>query len=370
MSRLFEATDIKGLALSTRFVRSATWEGMATEDGASTVRLVNLLEKLAAGGVGLIIASVACVRRDGHWVPGQLGIDKDELIDGLRVMTKAVHQHGAPILCQLGHAGVFADPKLTGQAPLATSEVDDVAKRPRRKMSVETIQEVVEDFGRAAKRAKQSGFDGIQIFAGHGYLFNQFLSPAFNKRSDAYGGNLENRARFLLQVLEAVRMAVGQDYPILVKMNSEDFLDGGHTLDESLRVGVMLCEGGVDAIELSGGTWRSGDLRPARKKIHSPDKEAYFREAAKLFKKEVDVPLMLVGGIRSYEVAEQLLQEDAADYVSMCRPLVREPGLINRWKAGCRTKSACVSCSQCGSASRAGGIYCVAERKLQERRQS
>ena len=370
MSRLFEATEINGMALSNRFVRSATWEGMATEDGAPTAQLVAFMGKLAGGGVGLIISSFAYVRPDGKSATGQLGIHQDELVDGLMMMTEAAHAQGAKILSQITHAGVFADPMVPGQAPPAASEVDDVTKRPRRKMSVQTIQEMVEDFGRAAKRAKQSGFDGIQIFAGHGFLINQFLSPAFNKRTDAYGGNLENRARFLLEVLEGVRMAVGQDYPVLVKMNSEDFLDGGHTLDESLRVGVMLCEGGVDAIELSGGTWRSGDLTPARKKIDSPDKEAYFREAAKLFKERVDVPLLLVGGIRSYEVAEQLILENAADYVSMCRPLVREPGLINRWKAGCRTKSACVSCSQCGSASQAGGIYCVAERKLQERRQS
>ena len=180
MSRLFEATEIKGMVLSNRFVRSATWEGMATEDGASTVQLVNLLEKLAAGGVGLIIASVACARRDGHWVPGQLGIDKDELVDGFRVMTKAVHEQGVPLLSQIGHAGVFADPKLTGQVGLGVSEIDDVSDRPRRKVSVETIQEIVKDFGRAAKRAKRSGFDGVQIFAAHGYLFSQFLSPAFN----------------------------------------------------------------------------------------------------------------------------------------------------------------------------------------------
>jgi 2,4-dienoyl-CoA reductase-like NADH-dependent reductase (Old Yellow Enzyme family) len=367
MSKLFEATEINGMALSNRFVRSATWEGMATEDGAPTAQLVTLIGKLAGGGIGLIISSAAYVRRDGKSHPGMLGIDKDELVDGLRMMTEAVHKQGVPILCQFHHGGVFANPELTGQVPLGPSEFDDVVNSPRRAMSVETIQEIVDDFARAAKRAKESGFDGIQIFAGHGYLLNQFLSPAFNKRTDAYGGNQENRARILLEVLEGVRMKVGQDYPVLVKLNSEDFLDGGLTLDESLRVGVMLCEGGIDAIELSGGTWRSGDLTPARKKINSPDKEAYFREAAKLFKEKVNVPLILVGGIRSFDVAEQLIQDKVADYVSMCRPLIREPGLINRWKAGSRTKSECVSCRQCGSAE---GIRCVVERRLQERQKS
>jgi 2,4-dienoyl-CoA reductase-like NADH-dependent reductase (Old Yellow Enzyme family) len=370
MSRLFEETEINGMALSNRFVRSATWEGMATEDGAPTAQLVAFMGKLAGGGVGLIISSFAYIRPDGKSNTGQLGIHKDELVDGFKMMTEAAHAQGAKILSQITHAGLFANPKLTGQIPLASSQVDGFVNSPQRAMSVETIQEIVDDFARAAKRAKESGFDGIQIFAGHGYLLSQFLSPAFNKRTDAYGGNLENRARILLEVLEGVRMEVGQDYPVLVKMNSEDFLDGGLTLDESLRVGVMLCEGGVDAIELSGGTWVSGDLTPSRKKISSPDKEAYFREAAKLFKEKVNVPLILVGGVRSFDVAEQLIQETVADYVSMCRPLIREPGLINRWKAGSRTKSACVSCGRCGSVAAAGGIYCVAERRLQERPES
>jgi 2,4-dienoyl-CoA reductase-like NADH-dependent reductase (Old Yellow Enzyme family) len=364
MSRLFEATEINGMALSNRFVRSATWEGMATEDGAPTVQLVDFIGKLAGGGVGLIISSYTYIRPDGKSNPGQLGIHKDELVDGFKMMTDAAHAQGAKILSQITHAGLFAKPEPT---PLAPSEVDGFVNAPQRAMRVETIQEIADDFARAAKRAKESGFDGIQIFAGHGYLLSQFLSPAFNKRTDAYGGTLENRARILLEVLEGVRMEVGQDYPVLVKMNSEDFLDGGLTLDESLRVGVMLCERGVDAIELSGGTWVSGDLTPARGKISSPDKEAYFREAAKLFKETVNVPLILVGGIRSFGVAEQLIEEDVADYVSMCRPLVREPGLVNRWKAGNRTKSACVSCGQCGRAAAAGGIYCVAERRLRER---
>jgi len=230
------------------------------------------------------------------------------------------------------------------------------------------IQEIIEAFRSAAGRAKESGFDGIQIFAGHGYLLSQFLSPVFNKRTDAYGGNLENRARIILEVLKQVRMTVGQDYPIMIKINSEDFLERGLTLDESLRVCVMLCQGGVDAIELSGGTWISGDKIPARKKITSQDKEAYFKEAAKVFKEKIDVPLILVGGIRSFHIADLLVEEGVTDYISMCRPLIREPGLINRWKEGDLAKAACISCNQCLEAGVAEkGIYCVAERKLKQK---
>ena len=378
MSRLFDATEINGMALSNRFVRSATWEGMATEDGAPTVQLIDLMEKLAGGGVGLIISSASYVRLDGQSHLKMLGIYKDELIDKHKRMTEAVHKHDTKIVMQIHHGGFFANSKLTGQIPLAPSEVKDAVNwklssgrrmsTVGKEMSLEMIQKISEDFRSAAARAKVSGFDGIQIFAGHGYLLSQFLSPAFNKRTDAYGGNLENRARIIIDVLKKVRIEVGRDYPILVKINSEDFLNGGLTLDESLWVCGRLCEEGVDAIELSGGTWISGDLTPSRKQINSPDKEAYFKEAAKALKEKVNIPLMLVGGIRSFQIADFLIEESVADYISMCRPLIREPGLINQWKAGNLAKAACISCNRCPEPGHAGeGIYCVAERMLKEK---
>ena len=379
MSKLFETTEINGMALSNRFVRSATWEGMATEEGGSTPELIALMEKLARGGIGLIITGIANVRSDGQSVPRQLGAFKDEFIDGYKNMTKAVHKEGGKIVMQLAHGGIFANSELTGQIPLAPSEVEDSVNwklRTGRKMStvgkemsLEIIQEMIEDFRCAALRAKESEFDGIQFFAGHGYLLSQFLSPVFNKRTDEYGGNLENRARILLEVLKKVRMTVGQNYPILVKINSEDFLEGGLTRDESLKVCVMLCEGGVDAIELSGGTWISGKNIPSRTKITSEKKEAYFHEAAKIFKEKIDVPLLLVGGIRSFHIADKLVEEGVTDYISMCRPLIREPALINRWKQGDLTKAACISCNQClDEGYGEEGIYCVAERRVKEKK--
>jgi 2,4-dienoyl-CoA reductase-like NADH-dependent reductase (Old Yellow Enzyme family) len=378
MSKLFEATEINGMALSNRFVRSATWEGMATEEGGPTPRLIALMEKLARGGVGLIITGVANVRSDGQWVPRQLGAFKDEFIDGYKNMTKAVHNEGGKIVMQVGHGGIFANPEITGQIPLAPSEVEDAVNwkfRTGRKMStagkemsLEIIQEMIEDFRIAAVRAKESGFDGVQFFAGHGYLLGQFLSPVFNKRTDAYGGNLENRVRFLLEVLKNARNAVGQNYPILVKINSEDFLEGGFTRDESLKVCFRLCEEGVDAIELSGGTWMSGKNLPSRTKILSEEKEAYFQEAAKVFNEKIDIPLILVGGIRSFHIADKLVEEGVTDYISMCRPLIREPGLIKCWKEGDLAKAACISCNQCLDEGYVDGINCVVERKVKEKR--
>ncbi len=368
MSIMFENTEIGRMQLTNRFVRSATWEGMAAEDGSCTPKLMELVTRLAEGGVGLIITSHAYVRQDGQAGPWQLGIYKDELINGLREMARAVHGHGSRIVVQLAHAGFFANPKLTGQTPMALSQVEGFAKSPRREMTAEDIRDIVESFSRAARRAEEAGYDGVQIHGAHGYLLSQSLSPVFNKRGDAYGGSAENRARFLLEVVNGVRDSVGPDFSVLIKMNCEDFLEGGLTLDDSLKIGTMLAEGGIDAIELSGGTFVSGKLSPSRGGIKSEDKEAYFREAAKLFKENLDVPLILVGGNRSFQLAEQLVNEGYADYISMSRPFIREPDLIKRWESGDLRKAECLSDNLCfGPATAGEGIYCVTEKKQKEK---
>jgi 2,4-dienoyl-CoA reductase-like NADH-dependent reductase (Old Yellow Enzyme family) len=340
---------------------------MTTEDGESTPQLVSTMKRLVEGGVALIVSSFAYVRADGQVVRRQLGVYKDELIPSLRIMTEEVHEEGGKIVMQIVHGGLFAKPELTGQIPIGPSEMQGLADLPGREMSTEDIQGIIEAFGDAASRVKEAGFDGIQIFSGHGYLLSQFLSPFFNRRSDPYGGDLEGRARILLDVVKRVRAEVGHGYPVLIKMNSEDFLKGGLTIEESPTLGIMVCKAGVDVIELSGGTWISGNNIPARKEINTQEKEAYFREAAKVFKKNIEVPLILVGGIRSFQVADQLVEDGLADYISMCRPLIREPGLINRWKEGDMAKSACISCNRCFEPARSGGsIYCPVERKMKD----
>jgi 2,4-dienoyl-CoA reductase-like NADH-dependent reductase (Old Yellow Enzyme family) len=364
MSKMFEATDINGMKLANRFVRSATWEGMAGVDGACSPKLVGLISELAKGDVGMIITSHAYIRQDGQAGPWQLGIYNDALIQGLREMTQAVHDHGGSVVLQAAHAGFLANTKLTGQAPLAPSHVEGMAKSPRKEMTVDDIQEIVLAFGEAASRARKAGFDGVQIHSAHGYLLSQFLSPAFNKRGDKYGGSVENRARLLLEVLQHVRTHVGEDFPVLVKMNSRDFLDGGLTLEDSLTVGSMLQEAGIDAIELSGGTVVSGKLSPSRMGIKSEEKEAYFKDSAKAFKEALKVPIIMVGGIRSFDLAERLVEEGYADYVSMSRPFIREPYLVKRWASGDLRKAACISDNQCFGPAMAGeGIYCVVKKK-------
>jgi 2,4-dienoyl-CoA reductase-like NADH-dependent reductase (Old Yellow Enzyme family) len=368
MPKLFEPTEIQGMKLANRFVRSATWEGMAADDGACTPALLDCMTALSRGGLGLIITSHAYILRNGQAGPRQLGAYSDDLLPGLREMTQAVHAHGTPVALQLAHAGFLAFAKATGEPPMAPSVVEGFSKGEKRQMTEADIQAVVEAFGQGARRAKAAGFDAVQIHAAHGYLLSQFLSPAFNKRTDGYGGALENRARPLMQVLASVRRAVGNDYPVLIKMNSRDFLEGGLDIEDSLAVGRMLQEGGIDAVELSGGTLVSGKYAPSRPGIRSPEKEAYFEDAAKAFKDNLRVPLILVGGIRSIEVAERLLKEGTADFFSMSRPLIREPDLVKRWKSGDRRAAACLSDNMCFDAARSGkGLYCVTEEKEKER---
>ena len=364
MSRLFEAGEINGMKLENRFVRSATWEGMAADDGSCTPKLISLLADLARGGVGLIISSHSYVQKVGQAGYGQIGIHEDRMIPGLEKMTTAVHNQRGKIVCQLAHAGFFANGKLSGQTPIAPSNVEGIAKAPRHEMTQEDIAGVIKAFTDAAGRAKSAGFDGVQIHGAHGYLLSQFISPMFNFRADEYGGSVENRARLTLEVFKAIRDAVGNDYPVLIKLNCKEFTEQGLTPQEFIQVGTMLADAGIDAIEVSGGLAISPKTRPSQLGINKEEKEAYFKKEDKAIKKQVDVPIILVGGNRSFHVAERILEEGAADYISMSRPLIREPHLINRWKAGDLTKSACVSDNMCFQPAHEGkGIYCVTEKR-------
>ena len=361
---LFESTEINVMKLANRFVRSATWEGMATEDGAATPDLIQLMADLAKGGVGLIISSHAYVVKQGQAGPWQLGVYADDLLPGLRKMTAAVHTQGGKIVMQLAHAGYHANGKVSGMMPVAPSAVESLAKAPRKALTEEDIQDIAQAFVSAAIRAKKADFDGVQIHAAHGYLLSQFLSPIYNHRADAYGGGIQNRSKPLMAVLKAIRKAVGNDYPVLIKMNCGDFIENGLVLEDAIQVGKMLAKEGIDAIELSGGLLTGGKMGPSRMGIHSQEKEAYFQKEARAFKTEVQVPLILVGGNRSYETAQQIVDNGIADYISLCRPFIREPGLINRWRSGDLTKSACLSDNKCFGPIMAGkGLFCVMDRK-------
>jgi 2,4-dienoyl-CoA reductase-like NADH-dependent reductase (Old Yellow Enzyme family) len=364
MSYLFEPAKIGSMELRNRFVRSATWEAMATSEGAVTPRLIDTIAALARGGVGLIISGHAYVRPEGQAGPLQMNAAGDEMIQGLRQLAAAAHDHGAKMVLQMAHAGYFAAQNLTGRPPFAVSAGVKLDEVPRRELTPDDIHEVVRAFAAAAARAKAAGFDGVQLHSAHGYLFNQFLSPLFNRRTDAYGGSLSYRVRVHLETIRAVRQAVGADYPVLIKLNGRDFAEGGLELGESVEAAALMEQAGLDAVELSSGMTKFSRFGAARTKISSQAKEAYNREEARFFKRRLKIPLILVGGIRSLPVAERLVADGICDFISMSRPLIREPGLVNRWQSGDRRKAACTSDNLCFGPARSGeGVYCVTAEK-------
>lgn len=362
MAELFDTTEINGMLLRNRFVHSATNEGAANHsDGCATEHLIALREEVARGGVGLLIPGNAYVSEEGKSRPGQLGAHSDDTIPGLSRMAEVVHRHGARIALQLQHAGAnMYVPPASGYA-LGPSDLR-LTDVPCRAMTTDDIARTVSDFARAAARARVAGCDAVQLHGAHSYLLSQFLSPYFNRRTDSYGGSLENRARFPLEVCRAVREAVGPRFPVMIKVNCDDFLDGGFALHEFVPLCLMLEREGIDAIEVSGGTHFSDPRyfcsRPAG--TVPREQEIYFKEAAEQYKRQVSVPLMLVGGVRSFDVADRVVRSGLADYVSLSRPFIREPGLIRRWQQGDTRPSACTSCNLCFGPVRAGeGLYCV-----------
>jgi len=364
MSPLFEPVALKGMRLRNRFVRSATWEGLASPAGEVTARLEETIALLARGGVGLIISSHAFVLPEGQAGPGQLGAHDDRLIPGLRRLAAAAHGHGAAILLQLAHAGYFADPALTGRPPVAVSAAVRLDDAARRELDSEDIARLVEAFAAAAGRAREAGFDGVQLHSAHGYLLNQFLSPLFNRRRDAYGGSLENRVRVHREILAAVRRRVGADYPVLIKLNGNDGIEGGLEAEEAAAAAAILEGAGLDAVEVSSGMTRHARHGSARKGILGPEAEAYNRPEAECIRRRVRLPLLLVGGIRSLETAERLLAEGVCDFIAMSRPFIREPDLVRRWQSGDRRPAACTSDNLCyGPPRRGEGLHCVTAAK-------
>jgi 2,4-dienoyl-CoA reductase-like NADH-dependent reductase (Old Yellow Enzyme family) len=367
MTKLFETTMIKSLTLPNRFVRSATWEGLAGDDGSVTPRLIDVVIQLAKGGVGLIISGHAYVDREGQAGSWQLGVYSDKLVPGLTEMVKAVHDCGGKIAMQLAHAGSRAASRLSGLDPIGPSIAEFEGKQVGLEMTKKDIEQIAQAFAAAALRARTADFDAVQIHAAHGYLLSQFLSPYFNKRTDEYGGSIDNRTRIAVEVLEAIQKTVGPDFPIFIKINSEDFLPEGLSADDMIKASEILEKAGIDGIEMSGGTFLSGKNYPSRQGKPDPgEPEAYYEDAAKRYKKKVKTPLMLVGGLRTIETAERLVANGVTDYIAMCRPFIREPGLINRWKSGDRRPALCVSDSGCFKPGFEGkGVSCVVEARQQ-----
>lgn len=373
MAELFELTSINGMELKNRFVRSGTWTGMATEDGQMTPKLKDLIANVAKGGVGLVVPDFMPVAKDGICSDRQLGAYDDSQISGLSEMVKEVHEAGSKVLAQLVHGGAHSRIDLSGLEAAGPSAIPKTegafGEFPGcREMNQYDIDAVIEAYRQASIRCKQAGFDGVQIHCAHGYLFSQFLSPFYNKRTDQYGGSATNRARIVVDTYNQVRQEVGQDYPILVKLNMTDFFDGGITNDDALQTAAILSDIGIDAIETSGGSagWGFmvlGDMN--KSPMRTEKEEGYYRDIARQMKANWSTPIILTGGIRSYQTADQYLQENIADYIGLCRPLINEPSLINRWESGDTAESGCISCNGCGMAVSMSGkdLACVQQQK-------
>jgi 2,4-dienoyl-CoA reductase-like NADH-dependent reductase (Old Yellow Enzyme family) len=364
---LFTPQSIGSLELLNRLVRSATAEMLADADGRVTSRMKARYRELARGGVGLIITGHMYVHATGKAHPEMAGIYSDDLVPGLEGLVDAVHGEGGHVVVQINHGGMQCSPEAVHEIIAPSTIQARFLKQSAREMTVTEIRMVIDAYAQAARRAKEAGFDGVQIHGAHGYLISQFLSPFVNHRTDEWGGDLEKRMYFLRAVCEAVRKQVGTDYPMLIKLGLVDGVEGGLALDEGLQVVAELESMGLDAVEISSGVG-GGKVSSIRKGVRSPADEAYFRPWAQRAQAVTNLPIILVGGFRSRQVMEDVLAAGDADFVSLCRPLICEPDLPNRLRLGLQDRSSCISANLCWAEKPGEGIACKCPLdKLQQR---
>jgi 2,4-dienoyl-CoA reductase-like NADH-dependent reductase (Old Yellow Enzyme family) len=354
MDLLFISGKIGSLRIPNRIVRSATAERMADENGQPLPRLKDLWVGLARGGVGLIITGHMYVHPSGKCHPEMTGIYSDELIPALADLVKAVHTEGGKIAAQINHGGMQCAKEATDGTIAPSAIREDFLSQPAREMTAAEIEMLINAYALAARRVKEAGFDAVQLHGAHGYLINQFISPFVNRRTDQWGGDLEGRTRFLCEVVQAVRRQVGTDFPMFIKFGMEDGIKGGLKAEEGTRVIARMKEWGLDGIEISGGIRSQSSM----KGIKSEDREAYFRPLAKLARPATDLPIILVGGLRSRSVMEAVLSSGDADFVAMCRPLINDPNFPQLLRSGEVQKSGCISSNNCWPLSDGEGIAC------------
>ena len=377
MSVLFAPIDLGNMQAKNRFVHSATYEVMSLETGEVTDQLIKRYQTLAKGEVGLIIPGYMYVHPLGRAFAYQTGIHHDDMIPGLRKLVDAVHQEGGKIAFQLAHAGRQTTKTLVGQTPLGPSSKgrDPINFAKPKEMSSDQIQEMIQAFGVAARRAVEAGVDGIQLHAAHGYLINQFLSPFFNYRKDEWGGSDANRFRFLKEVISEVRGAIPPGFPVLVKLNTHDYTKSeGMTPSLAVTYAKWLSELEINGLEISCGTafysfmnMCRGDV-PVKELVNSlPSwkrplgklmmksmvgkydfEKGYNLDAAKMIKPVIgNIPLFLVGGLRKVAEMREVIENQYADCISMSRPFIREPFIVKKFKEGKANAVTCVSCNKC-----------------------
>jgi 2,4-dienoyl-CoA reductase-like NADH-dependent reductase (Old Yellow Enzyme family) len=315
--------------------------------------MIALYRELVQGGVGLIITGHMYVDPSGKCHPEMTGIADDELVPALAELTAAVHEEGGRVVVQINHGGMQCSRKTVEEAIAPSSIEADFLHRPAREMTPAEIERTIEAYAQAARRAQAAGFDGVQIHGAHGYLISQFLSPRVNQRTDEWGGELAGRMAFLRAVCRAVREQVGPDYPVLIKLGMEDAVNDGLTPEEGTRVVAALAGMGLDGVEISGGIGGGTNLN-----IRTQADEAYFRPLARRASEVTSLPILLVGGLRSRSVMEDVLSSGDVDFISICRPLICEPDFPRRLEAGLQERSACISANRCWPDGPNEGIAC------------
>ncbi len=323
--KIFESADLGDLKLKNRLIRSATWEALGDKKGDIPKKLFEIYRELASGGIGAIITGFTSIADDDYYFGGMVRLSNDELMASHRKLTDVVHENDCPILVQIA-LGEFN--RVSSIKNLAIDE-----------MTAEDIENVKALFINAAIRAKKAGYDGVQIHAAHGFFLSRFISPAYNHRKDEYGGTAKNRGRIIIEILKEIREQC-PNFHICMKINCSDFSYAGLTPEDSMTICKMCAEAGMDSIEVSGaGTSRS--------QIRAGVNEAYFKDFALTLADEIDIPIILVGGHRSLGNMEKVLNDGKIEFLSLSRPLVREPNLPNRWCNGETEPAKCVSCNMC-----------------------
>ena len=377
----FASATLGGIRLANRIVRSATHEGLADERGFPTEALAKQYLKLARGGVGAIVTGYAGVSAEGRSpFYRMLMIDDDASVPAYRKLTEALRPEGVPLILQIAHCGRQTRSAVTGLRPAAPSAIRDryFTEEVPHELTGGEIEAVIEAFVSAVARGRDSGFDAVQLHAAHGYLLSAFLSPRTNRRGDEWGGPLENRARIVTEILRRARARTG-DFPIWVKLNGYDGRRGGMTVAEAAAIARLLEAAGCSALEVSCGVNEDNFfttrfephpaaavlrydftfdgiprfmrplLKPALKlRIRKIEPTRLFNlPAAREIKKAVSIPVMAVGGVRRAADIHEALDDGGVDLVSMCKPLILEPGLVAKFKEGSQEKAKCIDCCYC-----------------------